>query len=145
MFGFNKNKAASSTTIEFGIDTPVLFHKECNGHIEHGKLAATHATLGVTKNDGVRFAFQGIEPPMLTPAIMAYIFDQAERKGYVVSHLHSYCNVVTQVPAPKLNPRDDAAAPVLHTPPSRLGDHQRGVARTPRRPSGPRADASQAS
>lgn len=127
MFGLNKKK----TTIA----AKVLFHKECNGYVEHGVLCAEHKSLNVTKNDAVRFCFEGIEPPLMTPEVLAHIFDQAERKGYIVHHLHSYANVVTLCVKPQLQPRDNQARPVLHDTQSH---DMRNAARTPRKPFGDR-------
>jgi hypothetical protein len=143
MLGFGKKKQVEgkkSTTIEFNITAPVLFHKECNGLAEHGKLCAEHATLGVSKFDGVRFRFDGIEPPMLTAEVMAYVTDQAERKGFVVHHLHSYVNVLNQLPSPVLRSKEEQPAPVLVSQRRETSEH-RGHARLQRRPSGPRAEA----
>jgi len=140
MFNFGKKKQDNekAVVIPFKITAPLLFHKECNGRAEHGKLCATHATLNVGKNDGVRFAFDGIEPPMLTAEVMAYITDCAERKGYVVHHLHSYVNVCNQIPAPVLRTRDETAEPVLVN----VRTHGvSGTARGLRKASGMRAQA----
>lgn len=130
MFNFAKKK---TTTIE----AKVLFHKDVNGKVEHGVLCAEHKKFNLTKTDPVRFMFDGIEPPEMTPEVLSHIFDQAERQGYVVYHLHSYATVLTVKPSPVLRPRNEQPAPVLMEP--RTGE-PRGVARTVRRPSGDRAN-----
>ncbi len=129
MFNLGKKKST--------IKTPVLFHKEVNGLIEHGVLCAEHASLNITKNDAVRFAFEGIEPPQMTPEVLFHIFDQAERKGYIVSHLHSYATMVQLHVRPQLRPKSDQPTPVLHS--REVPEPRTGQARTPRRPSGDRA------
>jgi hypothetical protein len=136
MFPFKSKdkKPANSVTINFSLMAPVLFHKDCNGLPEHGKLCAEHATLNVSKSDGVRFHFDGIEPPQMTAEVLAYITDQAERQGYIVHYLHSYVNVLNQLPAPVLRPRSATPAPVLHASPNTSA---RGHNRSLRKPAEP--------
>lgn len=85
---------------KFSIDAKILFHKDANGVAHHGLLCAEHKALNISKSDGVRFAFDGIDPPEMTAEVMAYIQDQAERQGYIVHSLHSYATVLTVQPAP---------------------------------------------
>jgi hypothetical protein len=105
MFGiFSKDKQpASALTIPITITAKVLFHKDVNGRVEHGTLYAEHPTLSVKKDDGLRFAFADIDPPLMTPEVMAHIWDQAERQGYVVHSLRSYATVFTLQPTPRVN------------------------------------------
>lgn len=85
------------------IAVDILFHKEANGHVEHGILYADNRMLGLT-NEPIRFAFVDVDKaPELTPAIMAHIWDMAERKGYTVHGLRSYTTVVTLMPAPRMS------------------------------------------
>jgi hypothetical protein len=117
-----------------GVSLPILFHKEANGQPEHGVLEAEHVQLKVRKHDGVRFCFDGMDnPPKMTAALMAYITDQAERKGFIVHSLHSYATVVTLQPAPRLDYVDSKSqAPEGRAP-------RTGISRGLRRPSGERA------
>lgn len=127
MFGINRKKK-QELSITITITAPVLFHKEVNGMAEHGILYAENPTLGVRKEDGVRFAFQGIEPPTMTPEVLAHIWDQAERKGYVVHSLRSYATVYTLQVVPRV-----LVVPGKSGQPARVG-----ISRPLRRPFGDR-------
>lgn len=132
MFGFN-SKSKNKTTIS----AKILFHKEANGRPEHGSIYADHAQFAL-KNEPVRFSFDGIEPPLMTPEVLAHIWDQAERQGYIVHSLRAYATVFTVVPAPVLRPRENQPTPVLSS--QRAPNHQ-PVSRGPRRPAPERENA----
>jgi len=110
-------------------DFPVYFHIESNGMPEHGSLYANNLQLNVKKErDPVRFSFGDFEPPVMTPDLLAYIWERAMAKGYEVAALRSYINIFTVMPAPR--PSLSTPIPQRHNPPQR----------TMRRPSGARAE-----
>ena len=110
-------------------DFPIYFHIESNGMPEHGSLYAENLQLNVKKErDPVRFSFGDFEPPVMTPDLLAHIWERAMAKGFSPVALRSYINVFTVMPAPR---------PSLSTPiPRRNNPPQR----TMRRHSGERAE-----
>jgi hypothetical protein len=102
----------------------ILFHKDCNGHIEHGSIYADHAMHNL-KNYPVRFAFKDVNPPpVMTAKLLANIEEQALRQGYVVYGLRSYSEVMTVHPRPEK---------MLVGEPQRQGNRQ-SISRPMRRP-----------
>lgn len=86
MFGFGKKKKQPVNKFDFEI----AFHKDANGHTEHGSILASNRGLGLS-NETVRFSFIGMyEPPLLDRDIMNYIWDRAEAQGYEPKQLRSY-------------------------------------------------------
>jgi hypothetical protein len=128
MFKFGKKNKTTITA-------KVLFHKESNELPEHGSVYVDHVQNRL-KNEPVRFSFVGIEPPKLTPEVIAHIWDQAERQGYTVYSLRSYADVLNVTPAPVLRSKDDEPKPVIKPRPWADQSQPRvPVSRTLRRPS----------
>lgn len=127
MFGIfgNKNKPA--------FDLKVVFHKDANGLPEHGTIYADHRQQNL-RNEPVRFSFGEIDKvPVMTPALLEFVFDEAQKQGYVTHCLRSYANIFTVKPGPALEFFDTKSQSPDGRPP------RTGVARTLRRPSGARA------
>ncbi|MBX9705719.1 MAG: hypothetical protein K5Q00_05640 [Gammaproteobacteria bacterium] len=76
------------------MDVEVLFHTEANLYGSHGEIIVSHVDLGI-KHTPVRFVFKGMmTPPALRPAVLAYLFQQAENKGYIAFELVRYGAVI---------------------------------------------------
>jgi hypothetical protein len=127
MFQFGKKKPKTTITDK------VLFHKDSNIRPLHGSIFADNVQLGL-KNEPVRFAFASIDPPKLTPEVLAHVWDQAERQGYIVHSLRSYATVLAVQPAPVLRPKEDEPKPVLTPRPWDQSQNRTPVSRTLRRP-----------
>lgn len=127
LFG-NKDKPA--------FDFDVKFHKDANGHPEHGSLYVDHTQKGL-KNEPIRFSFGDVHPANMTPELLTYIFDKAECQGYVVHCLRSYANIVTVQPAPRLESFGASKSNADGRP------ARQGISRGLRRPSGDRAQGAQ--
>lgn len=96
LFGGNKKEEAPTPP---RMELKVYFHKDCNGKVEHGSIYADHAQLRLT-NEPVRFSFDDVDPPVMTPDLLAHIWDMAECQGYIVHELRSYINVFPVHPRP---------------------------------------------
>jgi hypothetical protein len=87
---------------EHKLDIEIKFHKDTNEIGEHGSFYADHVQRGLV-NEPIRFAFVGlIELPSMTPELLNYIWDQAERYGYIPHSLRSYASVFPVLPAPAI-------------------------------------------
>lgn len=79
------------------INLNIRFHKDANDYREHGTLIASHVGKGLER-ESVRFVFIGLdEPPAMTPAILAFIWDKAEAEGFQPIQLRSYTGVNTTI------------------------------------------------
>lgn len=100
---------AKTETIGEPTGLVILFHKDCNGHIEHGSIFASHAMHNL-KNYPVRFGFRDVDAPNLTPELYAYIVEEAQRQGFDGAdvgdgkkeiYLRSYANLMPVMPRPQ--------------------------------------------
>jgi hypothetical protein len=134
IFNFGNNKPVEPAVVEpvpTILDIAVRFHKDVNGYSEHGSIYASHAQMNLT-NEPIRFGFVDVDAPVLTPDVMAHIWDLAERQGFIVHSLRSYVDIFPVQPKPRSS---------VSTPrPNNNSDEKRtGIARGLRRPSGERA------
>ncbi|BAW19199.1 hypothetical protein [Ralstonia phage RP31] len=75
-------------------DLDIVFHKEANYFGAHGYLTASSAEHNV-KDENIRFVFPGLStPPVLTPRILDYIWEEAKAAGFIPTSLVSYGNVL---------------------------------------------------
>jgi hypothetical protein len=82
----------------------------------------------------VRFSFEGITPPNMTPEVLAHIWDQAERQGFKPHCLRSYANILAVQPAPILRPKEQEPKPVLEPRPWDQDPNRQALSRGLRRP-----------
>lgn len=82
------------------IDLKIAFHKDANPFGTHGILKADHVDQKL-KDHPVRFVFIGAsKPPVLTPRILSYLWEEARAQGYQPQSLESYgtpINIISKV------------------------------------------------
>ena len=77
------------------IDLEIAFHKQANHFGTHGVLIASHKDLKL-QDHPVRFVFIGMtEPPVMTPRVIEYIWEEARAQGFIPFSIQSYGNVLT--------------------------------------------------
>lgn len=80
-------------------DLDIKFHIATNVFGEHGRLVATHFKKNVIE-EPIPFVFPGITtPPPMTLSLFNYIWDRAQREGFVPHALLSYGNVIADIEA----------------------------------------------
>lgn len=68
----------------------VKFYREAAIYGMHGVINVSNHQLGL-QGQPVRFVFKGVHtPPVVTPQLLAFIFEQAEIQGYVPHHVELY-------------------------------------------------------
>lgn len=76
------------------IDLKLAFHKDANLYGHHGYLLASHRAQKL-EDTAIRFVFIGLtHPPVMTPRIMEYVWEEARSQGYIPHALVSYGNVL---------------------------------------------------
>lgn len=84
---FRRNLFGSTVEV---MDVGILFHKDANPFGAHGYLRASSIEHGLQDTE-IRFVFPGLStPPVLTPRLMYFIWEEAQNAGFIPLSLTTY-------------------------------------------------------